>query len=411
MPCCVAVISGRSIDGGFTGVRSAHRDPGFWDGIMPAALIIAEYGTLNGGENSLLAILPELMRERWSFAAAVPVGTPFSRALSGSGVQLLPFDFSLNGARLPLASLRFKLQELILSQSPDVVHCNSLTAARICGPVCHSLKQPSLGYLRDIIKLSRQAVQDLNHHAKLVAVSSATRDYHVAQGLHPQRVRVIHNGVDDQIFRPGSGSGGIRRELGVNGQAGLVLFVGQIGLRKGLDTWLEAARLILQEEPNTHFLIVGQRHSQKQESIDYEKNLRCLTETAPWRGHVHWLGQRADVPELMRQATLLMHCAYQEPLGRVLLEASASGLPMVATHVGGTREILRHPQLHPLLVPSGAAESSSRAALVLLRDACYRHTIASTVRQMARRHFSIGACARQILTLYKELRNGPGQAR
>ncbi|MDG2014407.1 MAG: glycosyltransferase family 4 protein, partial [Pirellulaceae bacterium] len=317
---------------------------------MPSAVIIAEYGSLNGGEKSLLTILPKLQESGWSFRAIVPAPSPFADALLDTGVAIEPFEFIAHQKRKPLEILRRDLGIQLASIQPDLVHCNSLSASRICGPVCRQLQIPSLGYLRDIIKLNPTVMSDLNCLDRLVAVSQATADFHQAQGMESARIRTIYNGVDSEMFSPESAASDIRRELGISTQAPLVLFVGQIGLRKGLDTWLAAATTVNQKIPSAHFLLVGSRHSQKQESLDYEQALLRNSTHGPLQGHVHWLGIRTDIPDLMKQASVLLHCARQEPLGRVLLESLASGLPIVATQVGGTAEILCDPILKPCLI-------------------------------------------------------------
>ena len=106
----------------------------------------------------------------------------------------------------------------------------------------------------------------------------------------------------------------------------MLLTVGQIGLRKGWDTLAAAAAKL----PDVYFLLVGARFSKKAESVRYEEDARAaFARVAP--GRHRWLGVRDDVPALMGTADLLVHPARQEPFGRVLLEAAAAGLPVVAT--------------------------------------------------------------------------------
>lgn len=371
---------------------------------LPSALIVAEYGTLNGGENSLLAMLPGLGRS-CRLTAMVPGQTDFANALHKAGVAVVPFEFTQDGSRKPLPQLRNEFADRVARIQPNLVHCNSLSASRICGPVCRQSGVRSIGYLRDIVKTSRQVVRDINCIDRIVAVSEATRQWHIKQGLDTHRVCVIHNGVDTDLFRPGKSETTIRAEQGIDAESPLVLFVGQIGLRKGLDTWLAAAERIVRQVPKAHFLIVGERHSSKQESIDHEAMLVARSNGSPLAGHVHWLGRRTDVASLMRQATLLMHCARQEPLGRVLLEAMASGLPAVATDVGGTSEILYSDSLKACLVPSDDPAKTADAALRLLLDRQLWQETAVEARQIAVNHFQVSKCVRKLLGLYEELLN------
>ena len=61
---------------------------------------------------------------------------------------------------------------------------------------------PSVGYLRDIIKLSKKAIEDVNQLDRIVAVSQATKDFHANQGMDGSRITTIHNGVDLDLFKP-----------------------------------------------------------------------------------------------------------------------------------------------------------------------------------------------------------------
>lgn len=373
---------------------------------MPSAVIIAEYGSLNGGEKSLLTILPRLQHAGWNFRAVVPAPSPFSATLLNSSVAIEPFEFLANGKRKPLDVLRRDLGNLLATIRPDLVHCNSLSASRICGPVCQQLQLPSLGYLRDIIKLNRTVMGDLNCLDQLVAVSQATADFHRAQGLESARIKTIYNGVDSDLFSPTDSASDIRRELGISPQTPLVLFVGQIGLRKGLDTWLAAATAIIKKIPTAHFLLVGSRHSQKQESVAYEQALLRESNSNALQRHVHWLGIRTDIPDLMKQADVLLHCARQEPLGRVLLEAMASGLPIVATRVGGTAEILCGPLLSSCLIEKDHPEQAAEAVLRILLDNGLQAQIKRTERRVALEKFPVSACAKNLLSIYQNLSVG-----
>ncbi len=373
---------------------------------MPSAVIIAEYGSLNGGEKSLLTILPHLQQAGWNFRAVVPAPSPFAAALRNSSVDIEPFEFIARGKRKPLDILRRDLSNLLGARQPDLVHCNSLSAGRICGPVCQQLQLPSLGYLRDIIKLNRTVMGDLNCLDQLVAVSRATADFHQAQGLEDAKITTIYNGVDSEVFSPTESASDIRCELGISPQSPLVLFVGQIGLRKGLDTWLAAATTIIETIPTAHFLLVGSRHSQKQESVDYEQALVRESNNNTLQGHVHWLGIRTDIPDLMKQADVLLHCARQEPLGRVLLEALASGLPIVATRVGGTVEILCDPILSSCLIEKDHPEQAAEAVLRILLDNELQAQIKRTERRVALEKFPVSACAKNLLGIYQNLSAG-----
>ncbi|MEA1950659.1 MAG: glycosyltransferase family 4 protein, partial [Planctomycetota bacterium] len=240
------------------------------------------------------------------------------------------------GKVLPESNRREYIAAQLAHLRPDLVHANSLAMTRLVGPVAKELGLASIGHLRDIIKLSRRAVDDMACCTRLLAVSHAARDYHVAAGLPADKTHVLHNGVDLYEFMPRGAGGELHCELHLPHQAVLIGAIGQFGLRKGQDTLLTAASLLSAELPDVHYVLVGRRWSEKDEAVRFEADLHAKARRI---GNVHFLGVRDDVPRILNELTILVHPARQEPLGRVLLEAAAAGLPIVATDVGGTREI------------------------------------------------------------------------
>ena len=277
--------------------------------------------------------------------------------------------------------------------------------SRLAGPVAKELGIPSIGHLRDIIKLSRQAIADLNCQRRLLAVSHATRDWHAAAGIDAGKTYVLYNGVDLKRFHPRPPSGYLPAALGLPRDAQLVGAIGQLGMRKGLDVLLAAARQVVERAPQTHFVLVGRRHSQKSEAVAFERDLHDAASRCPLAGHVHFLGERDDVPHLLAEFTILAHAARQEPLGRVLLEAAATGIAVVATDVGGTSEIFSD-EMTARLVPPGDAAALSQALLELLADRFKRRRLAASARARAEQHFDNHHAAEQLANHYRAVLDG-----
>jgi glycosyltransferase involved in cell wall biosynthesis len=299
--------------------------------------------------------------------------------------------------------LRSELDALIRLLEPDLIHANSLSTARVLGPIAKDRGVPSIGHLRDILKLRRQAIDDLNLHTRLVAVSRATRDFHVAQGIEARRCVVAYNGVDLRVFRPRAPTGFLHRELGLPPQARLVATIGQLGLRKGTDVALAAALQVAAGVADVHWMIVGERTSNKGESREYEQFLHSIAEERALAGRVHFVGSRSDVAQLLNECVLLLHTARQEPLGRVLLEAAASGLAIVATDVGGTREIFPTEGDGAVLIRPDHRSAAAEALLALLHDEPRRKALATGARQRAEKAFDIRRTAAQLVEHYESV--------
>lgn len=371
---------------------------------MPNLLLLCEYATLSGGERSMLSTLASVRTAGFIPAVIAPPNGPLADVLRDRDVELLPFaPLDAQGNRWPLGRAREELAELLRHRRPDLLHANSLSMGRLSGPVAAEARVPAIAHLRDIIKLSRQAISDLNRLARLLAVSEATRAFHAAAGLTPEKIHVLHNGVHLQRFCPRTPTGYLHRELGIRPSAPLIGTIGQICLRKAQDVLVRAAKTVCRRLADAHWLVVGERFSRKEESRRFEDELRAAAATRPLAGRLHLLGTRDDVPRILNELTLLAHPSRQEPLGRVLLEAAASGVAVVATDVGGTGEIFPSASEAARLVPPDDAGALAEAIEQLLADGAHRRRLAAAARRRAEEAFDLSPATDGLIHHYQEL--------
>ncbi len=360
--------------------------------------IVFEFSTLNGGERSMLAVLDWLKADnsKTEFVAIGPGIGPLADELRKRQIPL--YEWSSNdssGMRRQSEEIETSLCQLVKSVKPDLVHANSLAMCRLLGRVAARINPPTTGHLRDIIKLSATAVADLNRNQKLVAVSEATRCFHVSQGLDERRIVVVHNGIDLDQFQPRPCTGWLHAELGLNRESLLIACIGQIGLRKGQDILAGAAADIVKRVPTAHFLLIGERTSQKAESIEFEQSIRRRFDVAGLADHLHLLGRREDVAKILGEIDLLAHPANQEPFGRVLLEASAAGVPIVATNVGGTSEIVLDGVTGRLIPPKDPI-ALAEAMIKCLTDKTESQHFRQAARERVVHQFSINIAAQKL---------------
>lgn len=360
-----------------------------------------EYGTLNGGELSLLAMLEEPGRAEFEFIAAAPSSGMLGERLEKCGIPVLPLELTdARGQKLPIEQINSHLAELVTRVWPDLVHSNSLSMGRMVGRVASQLPIPCTSHIRDIINLNKTAVCDLNRNAGLIAVSNATKKFHIEQGIAAEKLQVIYNGVNTEVFCPAPATGWFKRELGLSDSTVLIANIGQICLRKGQTLLAQAAAELAQEFPYANYLFIGQRHSQKRESIEYEDSIRSTFRQAGIEDRSFSLGFREDIPAILNEIDLLVHTAHQEPLGRVLLEAASSGRPIVATQVGGTGEILTD-EVSALLIPRDDLEALKSAIRRMLTDRQLQISLAKQARKRVIEKFSLPAAAANMRTFWK----------
>lgn len=351
----------------------------------------------------MLAVLDQLQTPSFDVAALAPPTGRLAEALRQRGMRHVPIQLRDDqGTRLLRDQACRSLADALSRWPADLVHSNSLAMGRLTGVLASQIGVPCITHLRDIIKLSKAAIADLNGNQLLLAVSRATKDFHVAQGIAEERTRVLYNGVDCRRFRPRLPTGFLHRELNLPRRCLLAATIGQIALRKGQDVLADAAVSAAARLPHVHYLLIGERYSQKEESIAFEQNVVQRFEDAGLRSRLHCLGYRDDVPQLMNEIGLLIHPAHQEPLGRVLLEAAASGLPIIATQVGGTAEIVQN-GLSARLVPPADSASLAEAIVEFCEDAEKRQQFAAAARARAERAFPIDRAATGLAAIWQSL--------
>lgn len=367
--------------------------------MMPLRVaILCEYPTLNGGERSMLACAERLPSSDVELTFLAPADGPLAGELARRSLRHVPFDLPPAAGRVARDDALARLVEMCGSGF-DLLHANSLSMGRLTGAAAPRLAIPCTAHLRDILRLGPAAIADLNGNVLLICVSQAVRAFHVAQGIAMQRTAVIYNGIDTSL-RPQRPAGWLRDELGLPESAVLVAAIGQICLRKGQDVFAEAAVRAAESLPDAHFLLIGSRHSAKPESIAFEADIAATFAEAGLADRCHPLGERQDVREILGEIDVLVHAARQEPFGRVLLEAAAAGVPIIATDVGGTREMLTHGE-HALLVRPDDPAAIAHALIGLSQDGNRRLRLRETASDHVTREFPIERAANELLSVWR----------
>lgn len=188
---------------------------------------------------------------------------------------------------------------------------------------------------------------------RLVVVSDAAAESYRAQGF--LGIATIRNGIDAPV--PRGGRDRTRAALGIADETRIVITVARFTAQKGHEILLHAAAEVSRTMPHAVFLLVGEGP---------ERSAMQALAAALDLPNVVFLGQRADVPDLLAAADLFVLPSLFEGLPLVVLEAMALALPVVATRVCGTAEALgAH---HPFLVPPGDPASLAGAIAAALGD-------------------------------------------
>jgi len=336
--------------------------------------------------------------------ALAPSTGPLSAQLSTLGVPVLNFDpLDEIGERRSPPKLLEEIRSVAARVRPDLIHGNSLSIGRLTGTLAPELGVPTTAHLRDIVGLSDHAVKQLNANRALVAVSRAVRDFHASQGLEAARTHVVYNGIDSDAFRSRDCCKSLRTELSLPPDTCLVAAIGQICLRKGQDVFAKAAALASPRMPEAHFLLIGERHSEKTETALYDEAISFEFAMAGLKDRFHRLGYRSDIEHLLPQIDLVVHAARQEPFGRVLLEAAAAQRPIIATRVGGTEEMVCDGE-SAILIEANQPTTLADAMARLHDDRLLGARLGAAARERVASHFSIEQSARGLSEVWRRAR-------
>lgn len=235
----------------------------------------------------------------------------------------------------------------------------------------------------------------------------AVRTVLVEQGYDPDRISVIRNGIEVSRFRDRAGTNAVRLSLGLLPTAPVVAVFSRLNRLKGIEYFLEAAAQLMGRFEEARFLIVGDSVSQA-----YRDELEACAARLGLGARVVFTGFRGDVPELLSEVSVSVLPSLAEGLSNVVLEAMAAGVPVVATSVGGTPEMVEN-GVTGLLVPPRDATALAEAIGSLLADPARGRSIGRAARERVAERFSLEATVRETESLYAGLlgtvRQRPGE--
>ena len=237
--------------------------------------------------------------------------------------------------------------------------------------------------------------QNLNDADKIIAISNATKDYVLRLGAKPSKVKVIYNGVDLERFRPiAEKREEMRKKLGIPQNAIVVLTVRRLVYKNGVDTLIDTANIVVKKNPRIVFLVVGK--GPDIESVKLQVAQLGIEPNFRLTGFV----SDEDLPSYYNVADLfVLPSKSGEGLPLVALEAMACGLPVVATDVGGIREILMKD--YGKLVKPNQPELLAKTVLDFATvDLSSRR---GEIRAMVEKRFSWDANVERLVETYEEL--------
>ena len=356
---------------------------------------------VGGLENGLINLLNRMPVDRYRHAIVCLQGySDFSKRLKRDDVMI--YDIAKQDGHDFGAYLR--LFRLFRTLRPAVVHTRNLSAlesqviaalagvrTRVHG--VHGRDTYDLyGENRKYNLLRRMIRPFVSHY---IAVSRDLQHWLIETiGVSPERVSQIYNGVDTRRFHPAPRENAVPAEF-LQSDSIVIGSVGRMAAVKDFPTLVHAFLRLLELAPELHdrlrLLIVG----------DGESRRTCMSLLEQHGASQHaWLpGERNDIPKLMAAMDIFVLPSLGEGISNTILEAMATGLPVVATRVGGNPELVRT-GVTGQLVPPADTEAMAQALLVYVRQPELRAQHGHAARIIIDREFSPDAMTEGYLSVY-----------
>ncbi|MDE2027363.1 MAG: GT4 family glycosyltransferase PelF, partial [Candidatus Omnitrophica bacterium] len=286
-----------------------------------------------------------------------------------------------------------KLVAIIKKEKIDIVHARSRVPAWIAFFACRRTEAHFIttchGYY------SSHFFSRVMGWGKLVIAISEVVGRHMVQDFKTpaENIRVIPRSVDLEKFNAA-------RPLPSHKKTYNVVMIGRITPLKGHPYFLKAMSRVIRRMPSVKVQIIGDAPAKKQA---YKDELLLLTKRLGISAQVEFMGNRRDIPQLLSKADcLVLSTVTQEAFGRVVIEAQAAGVPVVATRVGGVTEIIDHEKTGLLVLPKDD-EAMANAVVRILSNPDFAAALVLEAKKKIESRYTLSRMARSTIAVYEEL--------
>jgi len=232
----------------------------------------------------------------------------------------------------------------------------------------------------------------------IIAVSDAVKTEVAKRDWVPDsKIFTIYNGLDAKEFTKTVDIESKKRKLGIKTDGHVVGIIAGLRRIKGIRYFLEAAAVVIKEEKDAQFLIVG---NDPGEPGSTQKDLEELSSKLGISSHVFFLGRRKCVSEILSIMDVSVICSLSEGFSNTILESMAAGKPVVATNVGGNQEAVIHGKTG-YLVPPADPLALGKAIILLLKNRTLAHNMGRAAQRSVQSKFSLDGMIQDNQDLYE----------
>ncbi len=361
-------------------------------------LYVSSFGDFHGGgQHSLNLLIQDIMKAGITPIVAAPEEGDFLAHLRDSGIETRVFALpSLRRARLiSTARTVGKIRQFLKEYDIHLIHAEGPRAVIIYGRAAHALGIPFVFHVRVSTpepSWYERLVVSYADAVICVSIETAQRfSWH-----HGNKIHVIPNGVDLDLFRPGVNPDPAVRALRTGERDVLIGEVAYIIPPKGQDTLISAAAALKPESlKRLKLLFIGDG------VLEYVQQLHRETSRLDLSGNISFLGYVDEIQPILAGLDVVALPSQTEGLPRALLEAAAMHLPLIASDIPGCRELVVDGE-NGYLCPVGDVAAWAHALERMIQEAD-RNDMGRKSRTLVEGQFDVHDVSQRVLKVYKNL--------
>ena len=379
------------------------------------------FDQIGGNLRTQLQILEHVDRTRYHVTVIVPFESAFTGqarqlgadvALVDPGPRLRRYggqvlkDGIVGRIRTAAAVFRYSmtLKRELARRSIALLQCNGIRGLLMAGLSARAAGIPLIWYVEGELQngILDRAGYFLAQRILFMAAANINDRYARLSTLFRRKTGVFATGIDveqiaaiDRLDRSS-----VRRELNVSADDVNIVVLGQLYRPKGVHLAIEALARVVERVPRTKLYIVGDHVLEEYSS--YKGELDALIAQRRLQDHVVFTGWRSDALDIVSVMDILVHPSLSEGFGRAVLEAMALGKPVVASAVGGLRELIDD-SANSFLVAAGDVDALADRLTRLAADGSLRATLGSRARATVAARYSVETAVRGLEGIWAEM--------
>jgi len=365
---------------------------------MNSILFVNLEGRIGGAERSLL-FLVKYLRKDFHIAVACPNPSPLARRLAE--IKITSFNLPKPPSRfysrglflIHILKTSFRLTKIVYKVKPVVLHGNSFYATVVLLFPAVLTRGKLVWHARDLTRFGLPSRLCGRFCERVIAVSNAVKDLLIKQGTKAGKIDIVHNGIEAR-------DSNLEAQTKPNDAPIKFANVGQFVPWKKQDIFIKAACRFIQKGGDARFLLVGDDIFGR--DCKYKAKLLSQIKNCEIAEKFNLLGWQENMDEVWRQINCLVHTAEREPFGRVIIEAMAHGVPVIAVDNCGPSEIIQNGKTG-ILVPVNDIGELSEAMLKIASDERFSRGLASAGYEQVVSRFSAEKIAVRIREIYEQI--------